>query len=60
MEEKRSEDDSIFYRRKRELQEHRLEYFVPEHILAYIRRCEGNVPVPSVQHFETVAMFCNY
>lgn len=46
-----------FYRKAGGPQEHRPEYFVPEHISSYIRKCSGNVIVPGIQHFETVAMF---
>lgn len=49
--------DKAFYRKAGGPQEHRPEYFVPEHISSYIRQCSGIVNVPGVQHFETVAMF---
>eukprot|EP00924_Labyrinthula_sp_SR-Ha-C_P014800 snap_masked-scaffold_43-processed-gene-1.101-mRNA-1 protein AED:0.19 eAED:0.31 QI:0/-1/0/1/-1/1/1/0/917 len=39
------------------VQEGQLEYFVPEHISAYIKKKQGRINVPAVQYFKSVAVF---
>lgn len=53
-------EDDLLHRKSNAPLEHRLEFFIPEHIATFIHEHSGQIDIPAAQHFETVAMFSQF